>query len=270
MDERPEAQPLDTQPDEFQRLVAPLAPPVEPEANKRWPVLLAALVVLALLIAGGAWWLLGSTVSQSDYDDLAAELDAAEGQLADADAALVEEQAVLADAESARSTAEEQLATALSASALLEDDFEALEASFQQVDDSRRAAEQEADELRSEASALEGRLAAVDPAVRLLAYIELEVEPDVFIEAQDLGVDMSIGDELLATLGENETWSEWSDSSARWMMRDRAFAETGDAELGDAYERWMEAEVGSDDGLAAWVDMSLRLVQLIVEPVVGG
>lgn len=44
--------------------------------RRRWPWLVAMIGVVALLMAGGVWWLHDSTVPASDYDDVVAELDA--------------------------------------------------------------------------------------------------------------------------------------------------------------------------------------------------
>lgn len=135
MRNRPGAEPLDTEAGDFEAgdfegLWEPPAPPDSPEAPKRWPLLIAAIVIVAVIIASGVWWLLDSTVSQSDYDDLAAELDATQEQLSEADAALVDEEAALAEVEAALSTAEEQLVSELAASAQLSEDLEELDASL--------------------------------------------------------------------------------------------------------------------------------------------
>lgn len=48
-------------------------------------------LVVAFLIAGGAWWLLESTVPMGEYDDVVAQLDAAEEDLATTQQALLAE-----------------------------------------------------------------------------------------------------------------------------------------------------------------------------------
>jgi len=180
MHERPGAQPLDTDAVEFEKLVEPLAPPESPEAPRRWPLLVAAIVIVAVIVAGGVWWLLDSTVSQSDYDDLAAELDATEEQLSVADAAVVEEQTALADTESALSTAEEQLDSELAVSAQLSEDLAELDAS-----------------LRSAASArvdLELEISQYEDALVDFWAMALQQEPDPLSEPDARCVAQSMVD----------------------------------------------------------------------------
>lgn len=80
-------EPVLTAPNEVSGRSSPSTPPV-----RRRPWLTAALVIAALLIAGGMWWLLDSTVRVSEYNDVVAELDATEEALARAQEALLAEQ----------------------------------------------------------------------------------------------------------------------------------------------------------------------------------
>ncbi len=74
--------------------------PVTPSADRRrWRWLVAALVVAAMVIGGGLWWLLDSTVPVSDYDDVLAELAATEEALAHSRTDLLMEQATTAELE---------------------------------------------------------------------------------------------------------------------------------------------------------------------------
>jgi hypothetical protein len=63
-----------------------------PGGDRRRSRLAAVIGVVALLLAGGVWWLLDSTVPASDYDDLVAELDATEEALVRAEIALSAQQ----------------------------------------------------------------------------------------------------------------------------------------------------------------------------------
>lgn len=58
--------------------------------RRRW--LVAVIGVAALVMTGGVWWLLDSTVPKSDYDEVVAELDATEDALARAEDALSEQE----------------------------------------------------------------------------------------------------------------------------------------------------------------------------------
>lgn len=119
--EGPETQPLDTQADEFQRLVEPLAPPAAPEAPKRWPLLVVATVIVAVVIVGGVWWLLSSTVSQNDYDEVVGELTATE-------LALEESEQALSGSDAALSSAQQWLEETERALAIAENDVASAEA----------------------------------------------------------------------------------------------------------------------------------------------
>lgn len=70
---------------------------------------MAALAAAALVIAGGAWWLLDSTVPVSDYDDVLAELDATREALASTQEALSAERSELGAIREALASTEEAL-----------------------------------------------------------------------------------------------------------------------------------------------------------------
>jgi hypothetical protein len=276
LDERTAAQPPETEPDELDRWAGRVSPTTQSETPGKWPRRIGLSGIAALLIGGGVWWLLGSTVPQGDYDDRAADLAAAEARLVDADAALAAEEATgaltrsaLATTEDQLSIAERDLATEQLASAQLVEDLDAATASFGEADAARQALVADIESLTTEGDTLELRLSDVERAARLLAYIELNIPSDVFDDLQSAGVDMTAGDDLLALLDEDDTWEQWSESASRWMGRERAIAFLGDAELQNSYDQWIEAQPGSDAEWAAWIDVYLRVVTLIVQPAVG-
>jgi hypothetical protein len=115
-----------------------LAPP-EPPTGKhvRWPWLVAVLAAIALIVAGGVWWLLDSTVSQGDYDDVVAELEAARADVSAAEDDLEQSEQVRDELEGALSSRRDEItsqrseilayeegAVAVWAVALLESGFE--------------------------------------------------------------------------------------------------------------------------------------------------
>ncbi len=269
MHERPGAELLDTEAGEFKRLVEPPAPPDNPEAPRRWPLLVAAIVIAAVISAGGVWWLLDSTVSQSDYDDLAAELDATEEQLSDADAALVEEQAALNDAESALSTLDEELASALAASAQLRGDFEALESENASLAEDLAAARAEATGMSADLGELQATLEGGREAVEALVLMYMNFGSDFLDELTQSGVDVTVFDDLLAQLGRDETTEEWAaswdDFDGAWGQADRAVHATNDEALIDLWQTWNFAEAESDEGYAVFLAMYARAYELMLE-----
>ena len=70
-------EPVPTAPEQVLGRSSPATPPV-----RRWSWLVAVLVIAALLITGGVWLLLDSTVPESEYNDVVTELDATEEALA--------------------------------------------------------------------------------------------------------------------------------------------------------------------------------------------
>lgn len=66
--------------------------------------MVAALLIVALLVAGGAWRLVETTVPVSDYDEVVAELDATKDALASTTEELVSTMEALASAQEALSS----------------------------------------------------------------------------------------------------------------------------------------------------------------------
>lgn len=268
MHERTGAELLDTDAGEFKSLLEPPAPPEGPEAPRKWPTLVAAIAVAAV-IAGGVWWLLDSSVSQRDHDELAAELAATQEQLADADAALADEQAASTDAEAALSTREEELASALAASARLQGDVEALERDNSSLTEDLAAARAEATGLSADVGELQATVQGGREAVEALVLMELNFGSDLLDELTQAGVDVTVFDDLLAQLGRDETIEEWAaswdDFDGAWAEADRAVRATNDEALNDHWRAWNMAEPGTEDEASAGLAMYVRVFELMLE-----
>lgn len=76
------------------------APPDLPSGKRaRWLWVVAVLGAFALIVAGGVWWLIDSTVPQQDYDDAVEELEAARADVEQAEGDLAQSEQVREDLE---------------------------------------------------------------------------------------------------------------------------------------------------------------------------
>jgi hypothetical protein len=208
--------------------------PTPPDPPRRWPWIAGGVVIIVAAVAAAFSWLLSSTVSESDYDEVVAELTASEEAV---DALETEVDALGAE--------NEGLAAALS------------------VETDRVAeAEETADSLSS-------RLDAALSSVKYQAYLALNWFPEDVAAMQEVGLDTATADALLAELGETETWIEWVETDNAWLMQDKALADIDDDALTAAWVRWNNAEFGSFEELAAWAEFTNRLAYLSLEPVAG-
>ncbi len=134
--------------------------PDAPTADRRsWRWLIAALVIAAMAFGGGLWWLLDSTVAVSDYDEVVAELDATEEELARTRADLSAAQAKLAGIEELDAT-EEALARSRT-------DLSAAQAKLAEIEEAlnSRGTEPAMTRSRWSAALLLGYFAGVDPEI---------------------------------------------------------------------------------------------------------
>lgn len=193
------------------------APVSQRPARRTWPfVAVALLAVVAVGLAGMIFWLMASTVTNSDYDAAVADLDAAQSKVT----ALTEENSNLA----ADMTA-----------------------------------------IVEERDQLVANIAAAGIAAKAMAYLDLNIDPPFVEEMSQAGLDFTSYDELLALLGEDATLAEWVASNDAFREAEGAVYATEDAQLIDAWNTWLDTEVGTVEDSAAYGEILIRLDQLLTE-----
>jgi hypothetical protein len=119
--------------------------------------------------------------------------------------------------------------------------------------------------LSDERDQLVASIAATAIAAQARAYIDLNFNPMYVEEMAQAGTDFAPYDDLLATLGEDMSFEQWASSGRAFGAAERYVYRTDDAQLIDAWNEWLDAEIGSDEEWAAYGAMVLRLDQLINE-----
>ena len=122
--------------------------------------------------------------------------------------------------------------------------------------------------LSEERDQLLANVAAAAVTAKAMAYIELNYDPAYVEEMAQAGIDLTPFDELLALLGEDVALTEWVASNDAFRAAEWSVYETEDAQLIDAWNTWLETEMGSLDDAAAWEVLQSRLDQLINEQLV--
>jgi cell division protein FtsB len=179
-------------------------------------VAVAIFAAVMVGLAGVIVWLMATTVPSGDYDDLMADLEATQTEVA-----------------------------------ALEDDNSDLTAELATLSDER--------------DQLVAGFAATAIAAKARAYVDLMADPMYVEEMAQAGTDFAPFDDLLATLDEDMTFVEWAASSRAFTAAERYVYDTEDAQLIDAWNEWLNAEIGSAEELAAYSEILLRLDQLINE-----
>lgn len=215
-----------------------LAAPTPPKPAKRWPWIVAGVVVILVAAGAALWWLLDSTVPAEDYDNVVAELAASD----------------------------EALTGARAESAKLQADVDALNAESEELAAELAIQTEQADELSAYVESLQGQSDAAMAAAKLYGYLSLDWLPEDVEAMQQVGVDTASADALLEELGRTEAWVDWVETADVWLMRDTAVTSIGDDALTDAWVRWLEAEIGSVEEMAAWAEFHSRLAFLILDP----
>lgn len=168
-------------------------------------------------------------------------------------------------------------------------EFQALEAQLVEAQSdladaeaaARSAAEtsrSELDALRTENDRLESRLtdfnaarsAASSSYARLADLVEVQVAWGLWVAPEDiedlqvLGVDTSVGDQIIEERSWGNTWEEFALSSGGFTVN-HLIAELDDEALETAWISYAEAPLGSDEEYAAISSFFLRLHELTIE-----
>lgn len=213
----------------------PAGEPVRSSA-RRWPWVVGA-VAIAAIVGLGVWWLLSTTVSESAYDEVTADLAAAEG-----DVARFEQQVTM-----------------------LEQEVASLEADNEQLTAEGTALQADITRLTGEADAVRQGAALALLVAEAQAHDSLNTGADLPARLEAGGGDFSDADALLAALGHEGTFKEWAADEDSFFATDRAMAAVDDERLWAAWNRWYEAEPGSPQEQAAYFEYLWRLNRLVVE-----
>lgn len=232
-------------------LGASFAPPAPPAKGGKTKLVLAIGAVVVLIAAAAAvWWLVDSTVPTSDYDDVVAELEAADAELA-----------------TLRADTDQEIAALNDQVAELDDRVAELNDENESLSDQLAYSRSRVDELTGVNGELRTTLAQATSLAEALAYWELNLAPEWYAELRALGVDTTEFDDLLAQLGRSETMDQLMESGDGWYLANRAVISVGDDALIDAWTRWSQAEMGSDEEIVALQSFFLRLTALMHETV---
>jgi hypothetical protein len=115
--------------------------------------------------------------------------------------------------------------------------------------------------LTEERDQLLANASAVALVSKARAYVDMNLDSTYVDQLAQAGTDLSSYDEVLALLGEDMTLTEWVNYSG-FRAAERAVYATEDAPLIDAWNTWLDAEVGTPEDDAAWSEVLLRLDQL--------
>jgi len=125
--------------------------------------------------------------------------------------------------------------------------------------------EEEVASLRNAGNDVRDLLVTADAAMKAKAFFETWITTGFYDELAGLQVPMELGDQVMIYL-DNQwvTWRDLVETDALFDFRD-IVREIGDDELMDAWDRWLDTPVGSDEELAAAVELDLRLDLVIFE-----
>lgn len=238
-----------THPDLVELRSAGVALPPPPPRRRTTKVAVGLAVVFSVIAGLGAWWFTSSTVPNGDYDEAMVELDAVNAQLAEVRTASEAEVAELNGQVEALSATAADL-TAANAE---------LESTAARVED-----------LTTLSEALQVRLDAAADVSEALAHLELAMDPDVYADLADVGVDFTLLDGLLSALGYDQTVASYVEEGRGWIHANSAIILVNDDELLENWIRWNEADWDSDEELVAGVEFYARLVTLLHETVTSG
>lgn len=144
-------------------------------------------------------------------------------------------------------------------------DLEAAQAEVTALEETNSDLTAELASLSDERDQLVASIAATAIAAKARAYVDLNLDPTYLDELAQAGTDFAPADELLATLGEDMTLVEWAASGKAFRAADQYVYDTEDAQLIDAWNEWLSADIGSAEEMAAYDEIYFRLDQLINE-----
>jgi cell division protein FtsB len=144
-------------------------------------------------------------------------------------------------------------------------DFEAAQTEVAALEEANSDLTADLASLSDERDQLVASIAATAIAAKARAYVDLNFDEMYVDEMAQAGTDFAPFDDLLATLGEDMTFEQWAASGRAFGAAERYVYDTNDAQLIDAWNEWLNTEIGSAEDLAAYDKIVLRLDQLINE-----
>jgi hypothetical protein len=236
-------------------------PPSSPNTagRRRWPFALGGLSLVTAAIVVPAYWILSITVPERDHAVATRSLVAAEE-------AVDRTRASLADSRRQQAAT----AAALSVVRARSDDLAAERATLAEANTALEAelarAHAEVADLADDRAETRARLEPTFLAARAFGYFTVAWLPE---EAQALttdGLDTSSPDAILASLGQEEAFLDWVELRNAWVQFENALSATQDAELAQHYESYMDSEIGSREEAIALNEMTFRLTELLIGP----
>jgi len=227
------------------RMTAPPPAPPAPDAQessparpgkRRWTWLIAGIAVTGIVVAGIVWFIV-TTVPQSTYDETTDSLATAQADVARLDRQVVE----------------------------LEDEVESLESDNGRLTGEVATLRTENERIADDAAAMSDAVASARSAAEAQALNLLNYNPEFFVALQAAGADFTDADGLLADIGYDSTFKEWTQQEETYYALDRAMAALADDRLWDAWQRWNQSDVGSPQETAAAMEYSWRLHRLLMQ-----
>jgi hypothetical protein len=228
---------------------APESKPARP-GNRHWIRLVAAIAVTGLVVAGVVW-LIVTTVPQSTYEETTDSLATAQ-----ADVARLEQQAV---------ELKEDVESLQADNGQLSGEVATLRAENEQLTGEAATLRAESDRIAQGSAALSDAVVSARSAAEAPAFSNLNGNAEFFAELQAAGADFTDADGLLAELGHDITFQQWTQQDQSYYALDRAMAALADDRLWDAWLRWNQSEVGSPQETAAAMEYSWRLQRLLMQ-----
>ena len=110
----------------------------------------------------------------------------------------------------------------------------------------------------------------VEAAARAEAMWIMWIGPEFYDEAVRIGVPVQYADRAVARL--EGPWSSWEELAGSYAAYDwgELVRQVEDPELTAAWRRWYDAEIGSDEELAAGVEVEMRLLLTILDGTEAG
>jgi hypothetical protein len=241
--------------------------------RRRWPLAIGGLTLVVAAIVAPAWWTSSTTVPQGEHAAATASLAEAEdtveqmrASLAEAEDTVERTRASLADARREQAATAAALVDERATSSDLAERHATLEDATTTMEAELARIQAEVADLAEERAATRARLEPAFLAGRAFGYLTVSWLPE---DAQALvtdGLDTASPDAILTSLGQEEPFLDWIELRSAWVQLENALYAIEDPELAQHYERYLDSELGSSDEVVALNEMTFRLAELLLGP----